>query len=1196
MSAEASARPLRVGSRAEVIGKGHRGPMACVGVILDEAKGKNAGTVQGRKYFTCDEGHGIFVRQSQIQVFEDGADTTSPETPDSSASKVLRREGTDSNPKTSKLPTPPPPASTGHPAQTPLAAPIVPTPALTSPGAALPLPSPSKEEEGLRARVRDLEEKLETLQLKRAEDKAKLKELGKHKIQLERVQEWKSKMQEQQADPQRHLKEAREEAKEALEAKERYMEAMANTADAIEVAALDKETAEERAESLQQEAEVLRERVQELTPDLESLKAEIEEKGSDGAASSHQLKQLEEQNARLKDALVRMRDLSSSEKQEHVKLQKLMEKKNQELEVVRQQRERLQEELSQAERTTDELKEQVNAALGGEEMVETLTDRNLDLEEKVRKLKETVGDLEAINELNDELQENARETELELREQLDTAGAEVRDAQKRAEAAQETVDVNQALTNQQEASVERQQQPPPETFDFKIKQSEVAQANRHMALLTAFMPDSFLRPGGDHDCVLAELIQKQAQEKFELSESCSEWPGLRGAAGEQLSFAAGLVYSPSLLQATLHRYEHALSQCSVDVYKKVGSLYPEMSAHERSVDFLIELLPKDQLDETVNIEPLTKAIKFYQPLYSIHLAEQPEDSTMQLADHIKFTKSALDCMSMEVERLRAFLQGGQEVSVIALLLRDLETLCSDTRQFCKKIQRRVPGTDAPGIPAALAFGPQVSDTLLEGRKHWTWAVAVLQEVAAVAAQLIAPLAENEGLPVAALEELAFKASEQIYGTPSGNPDECLRQSCSPLISTMNRWATAMQEGEYGAERPPRKPPPVELRAAALRAEITDAEGLGLKLEDRETVIKELRKSLKIKGEELSEANVRLSLLEKKLDSAAKDADERIEKVQTQLEETQTLLWKEKELEETMDALQANIDQLEAEKAELKQRLNSQSKRKIEGHRGPPPSGVAMLVSGIAGGGAPGQAPGSVPGPRLVKDSPLLLQQISAMRLHISQLQHKNSVLKGAKMKASLAALPPLHVAKLSRPMRALATNQLLETLNQLSARTHVVDITRSHPAAKSPLAQLLEQVAQLKSLSDSIEKLKDEVLKETVSQRPGATVPTDFATFPPSAFLRAKEEQQDDAVYMGRVTFSCAAGLGRRHRLVLTQERLCQLLLNASSLTAGGCPQPSWSRSSCCVATRQPLGRTACVSSSCPTRRQGPPRCPAPAP
>lgn len=53
----------------------------------------------------------------------------------------------------------------------------------------------------------------------------------------------------------------------------------------------------------------------------------------------------------------------------------------------------------------------------------------------------------------------------------------------------------------------------------------------------------------------AELISKQAQERFELSESCAERAGLRGAPGEQLSFAAGLVYSLSLLQATLHKYE-----------------------------------------------------------------------------------------------------------------------------------------------------------------------------------------------------------------------------------------------------------------------------------------------------------------------------------------------------------------------------------------------------------------------------------------------------------------------------------------------------------------------------------------------------------------------------------------------------------------------------------------------------------------
>ena len=57
------------------------------------------------------------------------------------------------------------------------------------------------------------------------------------------------------------------------------MEEMADTADAIEMATLDKEMAEERAESLQQEADSLKEKVDELTMDLEILKHEIEEKG-----------------------------------------------------------------------------------------------------------------------------------------------------------------------------------------------------------------------------------------------------------------------------------------------------------------------------------------------------------------------------------------------------------------------------------------------------------------------------------------------------------------------------------------------------------------------------------------------------------------------------------------------------------------------------------------------------------------------------------------------------------------------------------------------------------------------------------------------------------------------------------------------------------------------------------------------------
>ncbi|XP_051996498.1 dynactin subunit 1a isoform X2 [Xyrauchen texanus] len=1213
MSSDGGGKPAKVGSLVEVIGKGQRGTVAYigatlfasgkwVGVILDEPKGKNDGTVQGKRYFTCEENHGIFVRQSQIQLIDEGGSSaTSPDTPDSGVSKLPKREVQETLKAVKQMGRPSVGGSvisesvlveneSTSSSQTALGAPVVLQPSSTS--SAPPPATPSKEEESLRGQVKDLEEKLETLRMKRSEDKVKLKEMEKHKIQLEQLQEWKNKMQEQQNELQKQLKEAKKEAREALEAKDRYMEEMADTADAIEMATLDKEMAEERAESMQQEVESLKERVEELTMDLEIIKHEIEENGSDGAASSYQVKQLEEQNGRLKEALVRMRDLSSSEKQEHVKLQKQMEKKNSELETLRAQKEKLQEETKHAEATIDELKEQVDAALGAEEMVETLTERNLDLEEKVRELRETVSDLEAINEMNDELQENARETELELREQLDLSGARVREAQKRVEAAQETVadyqqtinkyrdltthlqEVNLELTNQQSSTAEQLQQPATELFDFKIKfaetkayakaiemelrKMEVNQANRQVALLTSFMPESFLRHGGDHDCILvllliprlickAELISRQAQEKFDLNGGSVERAGLRGPAGEQLSFASGLVYSLTLLEATLHKYELALSQCSVEVYKRMGTLYSEMSVHERTLDFFIDLLHKDQLDETVQVEPLTKAIKYYQQLYSVHLSEQPEDCSIQLSDHIKFTQGALDCMGSEVGRLRAFLQAGQEGAELSVLLKDLDTSCGDVRQFCKKIRRRMPGTDAPGIPAAVAFPPEVSETLLDCRKQLTRVVAVLQEVAAAGAQLIAPLAEQEGLAALKVEDIMFKTVEQVYGSRGMNPYDCLRQSCSAVIATMNKMATAMQEGEYDSEKPQRSHPPVEIRSSAVRAEMTDAEGLGNKLEDRETVIKELKKSLKIKGEELSEANVRLSLLEKKLDTSTKDADERVEKIQTKLDDTVSLLKKkEKEFEETMDALQADIDQLESEKAELKQRVNNQS-RAAEGFRGPQASGIASIVTGTAAGGLSAGTAG-VSGVVQVVDSPLLKQQIDVQRLAIKNMKSENYRLKAEQMRAQLASLPLLKVPNMTGVMKEgpvpdgvsgslyRKTDLLLSNLLKMSAGVKVVDITGKTPASAS--AQLLEQTARLKSLSDALEKLKGEVSQHIVSQQPGARVPSDFATFPSAPFVKAKDEQKSGSVLVGKVMIPCARGKEQTHCLVLSQQQL----------------------------------------------------------
>ena len=82
--------------------------------------------------------------------------------------------------------------------------------------------------------------------------------------------------------------------------------------------------------------------------------------------------------------------------------------------------------LQEADVIIDDLKDQVDAALGAEEMVEKLTDNNLELEEKLATVAETVADLEMLRDLSEEQEEIRMEVEHDLREELDMSLNSVR--------------------------------------------------------------------------------------------------------------------------------------------------------------------------------------------------------------------------------------------------------------------------------------------------------------------------------------------------------------------------------------------------------------------------------------------------------------------------------------------------------------------------------------------------------------------------------------------------------------------------------------------------------------------------------------------------------------------------------------------------------------------------------------------------
>ena len=78
-----------------------------------------------------------------------------------------------------------------------------------------------------------------------------------------------------------------------------------------------------------------------------------------GAAGSFEVKQLEQQNSRLRETLVRMRDLSAHEKHEFQKLQKDLEQKKSEILELSRTKEKLSARVEEMEHQIADLQEQV---------------------------------------------------------------------------------------------------------------------------------------------------------------------------------------------------------------------------------------------------------------------------------------------------------------------------------------------------------------------------------------------------------------------------------------------------------------------------------------------------------------------------------------------------------------------------------------------------------------------------------------------------------------------------------------------------------------------------------------------------------------------------------------------------------------------------------------------------------------------
>ncbi|KAJ1657605.1 hypothetical protein IWQ61_003019 [Dispira simplex] len=504
----------------------------------------------------------------------------------------------------------------------------------------------------------ELRLKLKILESKRNDDRQKVRQAEKLHAEAEQFLHIKEKLTAKLTEMQQELKDAKRQVKSTLIEKEEADGKYHETLEALELLTLDREMAEEKAENLSQEVQLLKDKLMgfgggngfDTLGESDAGGFDADTVGVDdptGAPRSADYGQLERQNERLKEALVRLRDVTSEQESDLQRKVKSLEKELTQLQSLQSQNKELKAQLDQMENHVEELKSRLDDSLAAEDLVEQLTVRNLDLTEKVDEMKVTIEDLEALKELNDEMEENHMETEKQLNAELEFKDTLLREMQKKLESSDETMadyentiqqfrqlvqnlqqDLNQLrsreaeqqteareLTSQSQAMLSLNMQlqstvmkAQAKTIDLELRKLDAQQAIEHLHFLEPYLPSSFFQNENNAlRCLLlfkritfkANLLVKQLDPRVEKSDAHITLEYLTTA-----QLRCGLTQMASVAA----RFVGHFTQCSSESFLKLGFLYHDVVGVEKRLNTLLDQVRQEELAPKTALTDITRAI------------------------------------------------------------------------------------------------------------------------------------------------------------------------------------------------------------------------------------------------------------------------------------------------------------------------------------------------------------------------------------------------------------------------------------------------------------------------------------------------------------------------------------------------------------------------------------------------------------
>jgi dynactin 1 len=708
-----------------------------LGIELATPDGKNDGSVRGERYFTCSPAFGLFVRDVNIvRVIAQPAPKAAAKTaPPTAASKApakpkatapapkAARPSSVSAPRTAPRPSSVitkrqsvAPASTTQPA---LRAPVRKAsitgssststtatssrPQASAPRASIASSTTSTTVKAPRdSNVETLQTKIRHLEKQHGEDLELLKELSQAKDERDRfhgiIQKLQSKCQSLHQD----AAESKAQAQQLQTHNDKLSKAQEEHEADWEIALLDKEMAEERAEQAESELDTLRSKLEERDMELEILRDEAEMFTADMSEDEKQeagYYRLQHENERFRQVLVQLREMTAERERDSKARISELESDVSVLESLRQENADLLDQVQKADAIIEHLRAQVDASAEWEDVSNELTNKNQELEDRIATQDALIRDLESLKELNDELEAQHMDEAEDLLAELAVKDNEIAEQSRKIQDQEAVIaDSNILISKFRDLVFELQSRmadaetsrnmTETQVKDTTGRFNEVMDLNRRLRASNvqatskeitselhrvradqvteklAICAEAESTDFGNSEPVRAYFTSKSVAAKATLIAS------LLANTDRQLSYDGGLdealsrllcveaIYHLTVLETGSNRLWSAMAVAPLEEFASYGPTYGEISTVEKALDQGLEALKVDEVNFGELAGSFERSNKIQDAILSNRqtaLAALPEDSILTWVRNITAGLEYLDSNFAVVNTMLRFL-------------------------------------------------------------------------------------------------------------------------------------------------------------------------------------------------------------------------------------------------------------------------------------------------------------------------------------------------------------------------------------------------------------------------------------------------------------------------------------------------------------------------------------------------------------